>query len=121
MHPATEPTTTLPESSETPSLDHGAIGNGRVIALVSPDSAIDWLCLPRFDSPSVFARLIDREHGGTWAFRHAGALVRGRVEYVRNTNVLRSTFEAGDFAWEVIDFAPRVPAGLSVHAPIEVA
>ena len=35
-------------------LDHGAIGNGRVLALVAPSTAIEWLCLPRFDSPSIF-------------------------------------------------------------------
>ena len=51
---------------QIPPLDHGAVGNGRLIALVSPTSAIEWLCLPRFDSPSVFARLLDRERGGTF-------------------------------------------------------
>jgi GH15 family glucan-1,4-alpha-glucosidase len=38
-------------------LDHGVIGNGRVLALVSPSSHIDWLCMPRFDSASVFASI----------------------------------------------------------------
>ena len=53
-------------------LAHGAIGNGSVLALVGPDTGIDWLCLPRFDSPSVFARLLDEAHGGTFRF-DAGA------------------------------------------------
>jgi GH15 family glucan-1,4-alpha-glucosidase len=50
-------------------LNHGAIGNGRVLALVSPSTHIDWLCMPRFDSASVFGRILDVEKGGTLAFQ----------------------------------------------------
>ena len=70
-------------------LDHGAIGNGRVLALVGPDTSIDWLCLPRFDSPSIFARLLDEERGGSLAFEPLD-LVSSSMAYVRNTNVLRT-------------------------------
>ena len=49
-------------------LNHGAFGNGSVLGLVGPDTSIDWLCLPRFDSPSVFARLLDIEKGGKFQF-----------------------------------------------------
>lgn len=42
-----------------PALDHGVIGNGQVIALVSPTTHIDWLCLPRFDSPSISGLAVD--------------------------------------------------------------
>ena len=48
-------------TDEQATLNHAAFGNGRVLALVSPTSAIEWLCLPRFDSPSVFARILDEE------------------------------------------------------------
>src|SRR4051794_26234297 len=44
--------------------DHGLIGNLQTAALVSTDAEIDWFCCPRFDSPSVFASLLDRERGG---------------------------------------------------------
>ncbi|MEO8677966.1 MAG: glycoside hydrolase family 15 protein [Vicinamibacterales bacterium] len=100
-------------------LHHGAVGNGRVLALVGPDTSIDWLCLPRFDSPSVFARLLDQEHGGSWAF-HGLEHFSAKAEYIRNTNVLRTevTTESGRF--EVVDFAPRLPLGLKVDAPIEI-
>ena len=70
-------------------LDHGAIGNGRVIALVGPDTSIDWLCLPRFDSPSIFARLLDEERGGSFAFEPMD-LISSSMAYLRNTNVLRT-------------------------------
>src|SRR5258708_24650004 len=115
-------TTPTPFSSPLvpPPLDHGVIGNGRVLALVSPTSAIEWLCLPRFDSPSVFARLLDAKNGGTFRFLSRDHEVRGALRYLPNTNVLSTRFDDGDYAWEVIDFAPRIPDGLSVRVPIEV-
>src|ERR1700760_3350050 len=78
-------------------LDHGAIGNGRLIALVAPTTAIEWLCLPRFDSPSVFAALLDRERGGRFQFLgRNGAPVRGSASYLANTNVLRTEIVEGE-------------------------
>ncbi len=100
-------------------LSHGAVGNGRVLGLVAEDSGIDWLCLPRFDSPSVFARLLDAERGGTFRVRHERGPSVGRWAYLRNTNVLRGVFEAEDGAWEVVDFAPRLPRGSGCEAPVE--
>jgi GH15 family glucan-1,4-alpha-glucosidase len=96
------------------------IGNGRVLALVAPTSAIEWLCLPRFDSPSVFARLLDAERGGCFRFLTGGRELEGQMEYLANTNVLRTVFTDGDSSWELIDFAPRVLHGLGVDAPIEL-
>src|SRR3974390_899585 len=82
-----------------PPLDHGAIGNGRVIGLVSPTSSIDWLCLPRFDSPSVFARLLDEQRGGSFRLLLGDREIRGQLKYVTNTNVLSTRFEADDCVW----------------------
>jgi GH15 family glucan-1,4-alpha-glucosidase len=103
-----------------PPLDHGAIGNGRVLALVSPTSAIEWMCLPRFDSPSVFARLLDRQSGGTFRLLHEDREPRGHLRYLPNTNVLSTRFEVDGTAWEVIDYAPRIPEGLNVRVPLEI-
>jgi len=100
-------------------LHHGAIGNGRVIALVGPDTSIDWLCLPRFDSPSVFARLLDQERGGTWSFQPVGDSTT-TASYIRNTNVLRTEITTPDGVFEVCDFAPRLLQGLTVDAPIAI-
>lgn len=103
-----------------PALDHGAIGNGRVLVLVAPTTHIDWLCVPRFDSPSVFARLLDADRGGTFAIEPAVEGARYDMAYVTNTNVLRTRVTAADGAFDVYDYAPRVPAGLSVEAPLEI-
>ncbi len=103
-----------------PHLDYGAIGNGRVLALVGPDSGIDWLCLPRFDSPSVFARILDSEKGGTFLIRPEDGPIRGEWNYVRNTNVLRGVFEHHNTSWEILDFAPRVMTGHQPDAPLEL-
>ena len=102
------------------SLDHGVIGNGNLIALIHPDTGVDWLCVPRFDSPSVFGRLLDRERGGTWRFLRDGKPIEGKTKYVRNTNVLMHTFESGEDAWELFDFMPRIPAGLRHRAPLRM-
>jgi len=106
---------------QTPVLDQAAFGNGRVLALVAPSSAIEWLCLPRFDSPSVFARLLDAERGGTFRILAGTDEVRGVAAYQQNTNVVATRFDRDGCAWEVIDFAPRIPDGMSVRVPIEIA
>lgn len=104
---------------EIPALNHGLIGNGSVLALVSPSSAVEWLCMPRFDSPSVFGRLLSRERGGVFRLMMGGREVEGRMEYQKNTNVLSTTFEGDGYAFEVIDFAPRLPREWKVESPIQ--
>ncbi|MBI4854248.1 MAG: glycoside hydrolase family 15 protein [Acidobacteria bacterium] len=107
-------------NAKTHILNHGAIGNGRVLALISPTSAIEWLCLPNFDSPSVFGRILDIEKGGTFRFLSGYQEIPGKSTYITNTNVLSTTFKDNNCIWEVIDFAPRIPQGLGVEAPIEI-
>jgi GH15 family glucan-1,4-alpha-glucosidase len=100
-------------------LHHGAVGNGRIIALIGPDTSVDWLCLPRFDSASVFARLLDQRRGGSWSFKPVEDW-RATASYVRNTNVMRTEVETADGRFEIHDFAPRLLNGLKVDAPIEL-
>jgi GH15 family glucan-1,4-alpha-glucosidase len=117
---APSPSPPPPHPHPGPRLDHGAVGNGRVLALISPTSSVDWLCLPRFDSPSVFGRLLDDARGGTFRFLTNGREIAGRMEYIVNTNVLRTVFVDGEHSWELIDFAPRVLQGAGEHAPLEL-
>jgi GH15 family glucan-1,4-alpha-glucosidase len=105
--------------TSTPLLDHGVIGNGRILALVAPSTHIDWLCMPNFDSPSVFARLLDTDKGGSFSFVATGEVTTA-MHYVINTNVLRTRVTAADGSFDIYDYAPRVPAGLGVEAPIEI-
>ncbi|GLH73906.1 glucoamylase [Geothrix limicola] len=105
---------------EIPLLNHGLIGNGSLLALVSPTSAIEWLCLPRFDGPSVFARLLDAESGGVFRILSAGAETTGEMAYEPNTNVLCTRFTQEEGSWELIDFAPRLPKGWGEETPIRL-
>lgn len=106
--------------ADAPRLDHAAIGNGRVLALVGPGGIVDWLCLPRFDSPSIFGCLLDRKEGGAFTIAHTSGMANSSLEYVANTNVARHVGRVGDEAWEILDFAPFVAEGLGTRAPIEL-
>lgn len=108
------------QPARPPPLDHGVIGNGRVLALVSPSSAVEWLCAPRFDSPSVFGRILDAERGGTFRLLFGGVECKGAMSYVANTNVLRTVFTQGPDSWEVLDFAPRTANGAQHLTPFQV-
>ena len=85
--------------------DYGIIGDMRAVALVARDGSIDWCCLPHFDSPSVFARLLDAERGGFWRIGPTDA-VDGTQRYERGTNVLVTRFECDGGVLEVTDFMP---------------
>lgn len=84
---------------------YGIIGNLRSIALVATNGSIDWCCLPRMDSPSVFAALLDARRGGFFQVRPVDG-GSGTQEYVEATNVLRTRFDTGGSTLWVTDFMP---------------
>lgn len=71
--------------------DYAIIGNGRSAALISCDGSIAWLCWPRFDSPSIFAGILDQQNGGSWKI-HPILPAQVKRHYIENTNVLQTRF-----------------------------
>ncbi|MBH8557542.1 glycoside hydrolase family 15 protein [Hymenobacter negativus] len=88
--------------------DLGLIGNCAFLGLIGTDTAVRWLCWPRFDSSFVFGSLLDDDKGGEFSIRPtaAGGFTSSQ-HYVSNTNVLRTEITAADGAYRVTDFAPR--------------
>jgi alpha,alpha-trehalase len=89
-------------------MDHfkyGVVGNCRSAALISERGSIDWFCFPDFDSPSIFAKVLDEEKGGNFAFvvdDHYSV----SQKYIEHTNILSTTFNSIEGGFEVIDFMP---------------
>ncbi len=101
-------------------LDYGIIGNCRSAALVSKRGSIDWCCLPEFDSPSVFAKLLDTEIGGSFEILVDETYSISQW-YKPNTALLITKFSDGDNIFELRDFMPRYHnADGSYHAPPEI-
>ena len=75
-----------------PIKDYGLIGNMRMAALVGLNGSIDWLCLPHFDSPSVFAAILDHDKGGRFEITAVGTDISRKQLYWPDTNVLVTRF-----------------------------
>jgi GH15 family glucan-1,4-alpha-glucosidase len=87
--------------------DYGLIGDMETAALVGRDGSVDWLCLPRFDSPSCFSALLGDERHGRWLVAPAGEVSSSSRRYRPGTLVLETDFETADGAVRVVDFMPR--------------
>ena len=88
-----------------PIADYAAIGCTRSVALVSRGGSIDWLCWPRFDSPSIFGRLLDIDKGGFFAI-HPAVEHESKRRYLDGTNVIETTFTSGSGTARLIDLMP---------------
>jgi GH15 family glucan-1,4-alpha-glucosidase len=95
----------------TPIEEHGVIGNMITTALVATDGALNFMCYPRIESPTLFGALLDAARGGR--FQVAPAFERPRVKqmYLPETNVLVTRFMSPDAVCEVLDFMPLTRSG----------
>jgi GH15 family glucan-1,4-alpha-glucosidase len=84
--------------------NHGIVGDLRTVALVGLDGAVDFLCWPRFDSPSIFASLLDDERGGRFELAPMLDGARHRQLYLPDTNVLLTRFLSHQGVAEISDF-----------------
>ena len=87
--------------------DYGLIGDLESAALVGRNGAVDWLCLPRFDSASCFTALLGDERHGRWLVAPAGEVRSTSRRYRPGTLILETDFETAEGEVRVIDFMPR--------------
>lgn len=103
------------ENGYLPIAGYGIIGDCRSVALVGVDGSIDWCCLPRADSPSLFARILDSRRGGCWELAPVGSFTSWQ-RYAEKTNVLLTIFETENGRAELTDFMPVDERSIKEHA-----
>src|SRR5258708_14320933 len=86
--------------------NYGVIGNMQSIALIGMNGSIDFLCYPNFDSPSIFAALLDDQNGGRFEIRPQLTNARVRQMYLPDTNILVTRFLAEEGVSELTDYMP---------------
>ncbi|MDE2291708.1 MAG: glycoside hydrolase family 15 protein [Elusimicrobia bacterium] len=102
-----------------PLAEYGVIGDLRTVALVGVDGSIDWCCLPRFDSPSVFGAILDARKGGHFKVSPACPAVNKQM-YLSESAILLTRFLCTDGVGEVMDFMPIVGGAAGEKDPHEI-
>src|SRR5258708_4396818 len=85
---------------------YGVIGDCHSVVLVAPDGSVDWGCLPDFDSPAIFCRLLDAEQGGYFQIAPTEGTIPGTQRYLHGSNVLQTTFSSISGEVVLTDFMP---------------
>ncbi|HEY2400907.1 MAG TPA: glycoside hydrolase family 15 protein, partial [Steroidobacteraceae bacterium] len=98
-------TRTGDEPRYRPISEYGVIGDCRTAALIGPDGSIDWCCLPHFDSPAVFCRLLDAERGGYFRLGPQEA-AHSSMTYLPGTNILETLFQGDTGRLRLVDCMP---------------
>ncbi len=105
----------------TDNLNYGIIGNCKSSALINEDSSIEWCCLPQFDSPSVFGKILDKKKGGSFKIQ-CDSSYSITQKYLDNTCILMTKFDNGSDAFELLDYMPRFQKENGVYyAPPEIS
>lgn len=92
--------------SYEPIENYGVVGNLNTIALVGLNGSVDFLCFPNFDSPSVFAKILDSEKGGEFSIHPVLENSKTKQMYMPDTNVLLTRFLSDEGMGEITDFMP---------------
>lgn len=109
-----------PPQPSTDNLNYGIIGNCKSSALINEDSSIDWSCLPQFDSPSVFGKILDDQKGGTFKIE-CDESYQITQKYLNKTAILLTRFDNGTDAFQLLDFMPRFQKDNGVYySPPEI-
>jgi GH15 family glucan-1,4-alpha-glucosidase len=111
-HPDSETPAVVRSEGSRPIADYGLLADCNSAALVDRDGSIGWLCLPRYDSPAVFARILDPD-GGHWQIRPSGAY-RSERRYLPGTLVIETTFATESGSVRLTD-AMAFPEGQRQH------
>ncbi|KAI9485858.1 MAG: Six-hairpin glycosidase-like protein [Benjaminiella poitrasii] len=89
--------------------NYGIIGNMRTIALVGTDASVDFFCFPKFDSPSIFCRMLDKDKGGHFSIAPRTPHTSNKQMYLPNSNILTTRFLSDEGVAEIVDYM-HVPA-----------
>jgi GH15 family glucan-1,4-alpha-glucosidase len=110
----------------TPLEDYAMIGDGETVALVSRAGSVDWLCLPRFDSPACCAALLGTSENGRWSIGPESGLMEARHRYLPGTLILETDLTSAEGTIRLTDFMPmratspalvRIVTGVSGSVP----
>src|SRR5258708_2156369 len=105
------PPWTSPRGAYAPIEDYAVIGDLRTVALVGRDGSIDFMCFPKYDSPTIFAALLDRVKGGRFLLAPDLEGAKHTQCYLPDSNVLLTRFLSAEGVAEVSDFMPVVERG----------
>nr|WP_314871638.1 glycoside hydrolase family 15 protein [uncultured Pseudomonas sp.] len=108
--------------------DYALLGNCRSAALVSRDGSIDWLCLPRFDAPAVFAALLGNEENGRWRLAPSDPVQSSTRQYLEDSLILETVYSTDSGRARVLDLMPlgdtnsviRIVEGLAGETSFEM-